>query len=133
MTEKNLKALAEKFNLMSGKWILQVPWDSADEDWGKLVRGLLEGKFADDLGVLSVVVHGRELGHNPHGDDAYISVETDDWTLEEKAMEVAKVIRSLGITYDLDYKMSVYSTLNILRTNPFNVRPTIYHSVAADN
>jgi hypothetical protein len=59
--------------------------------------------------------------------NAMMSVETDDWTSEENTMEVAKVIRSLGIQHNLLYKPDIYSKLEIFRKNFYNVKPTIYH------
>ncbi len=123
MSEESLKALAVKLNLMTGKWMMWVPWTQADRVWRKLAQGLLEGKFSEDLGVLFIKVHGRD---NNSTSCAAVSIEMDDWTSEEKLIKVAKVIRGLGITQGLVYKMHLYSQLKILRTNPYNLKPTIY-------
>jgi len=32
--------------------MITVSWSEADEVWKKLVNALLEGKFADDLGIV---------------------------------------------------------------------------------
>jgi hypothetical protein len=130
VSEESLKALAVKFNLMTGKWMIWVPWTQADRVWRKLVQGLLDGKFGEDLGVLFIKVHGRDK-NSPHNKNnstpcASVSIETDDWTSEEKLVKVAKVIRGLGIKQGLGYKMNLYSQLRILRTNPYNLKPTIY-------
>ena len=64
-----LKDLAVKHNLTTGKWFFPVPWTEADKVWDKLVRGLLGGKFSDDMAVLFVRVHGRsDPKSNPHND-----------------------------------------------------------------
>jgi hypothetical protein len=55
-----------------------------------------------------------------------IAVVTKDGTNEEKTMKAAEVIRSLGISEPLIYKLDVYSALNIFRGNVYNIRPTIY-------
>ena len=130
MSEASLKVLALKFNLVTGKWMMWVPWKEADRVWRKLVQGLLDGKFGEDLGVLFIKVHDRDKNspHNKYNSTscAAVSIETDDWTSEDKTMKVAKVIRSLGITQGLGYKLHLYSQLKILRTNPYNLKPTIY-------
>ena len=134
MTQDSITALAKKFDFKTGKWMMPVPWTEADEVWGKLARGILDGKFGEDLGVLFINIHGRsDPKTNPHSwvkgevkPNAILSVETDDWTSEENSMEVAKVIRSLGIEYNLRYKPDIYSKLEIFRSNVYNMRPTIY-------
>jgi hypothetical protein len=52
VTEGSLKELANAYNFKTGKWMITVPWGEADEVWKKLVNALLEGKFADDLGIV---------------------------------------------------------------------------------
>ncbi len=135
MTQDSIATLAKKFNFKTGKWMIPVPWTEADEVWGKLARGILDGKFGEDLGVLFIKVHGRsDPETNPHSlvqgevkPNAMMSVETGDWTSEENTMEVAKVIQSLGIQHNLLYKPDIYSKLEIFRKNVYNVKPTIYH------
>jgi len=130
-----MKRLAGKHNFTTGKWLIPVQWSEADEVWRKLVYALMEGKFADDLGVLFIKVHGRsDPKTNPHNlvhgevqSNAMILVGTQDWTSEEKTMEVAKVIRSLGITQELIYKPDFYSNLKIFQFNLVNLRPSIYY------
>jgi hypothetical protein len=64
-----LKELSEKHNVTTGKWFFPIRWTDADKVWNKLVRGLLDGKFSDDLEVLFVKVHGRsDPKSNPHND-----------------------------------------------------------------
>jgi hypothetical protein len=52
INEGSLKELANTHNFKTGKWMITVPWDEADKVWKKLVNALLEGKFADDLGII---------------------------------------------------------------------------------
>jgi hypothetical protein len=61
-------------------------------------------------------------------DSTMMSIATPDWTNKEKTMEVSKVIRDLGIgiLYELKYKQDLYSVLDILRGNPYNLKPTLY-------
>jgi hypothetical protein len=49
--------------------MIDVPWGEADEVWKKLVNALLEGRFADHLGVRYIKVFGRSnpKKFNPHG------------------------------------------------------------------
>jgi len=130
-----MKELANKYKVTTGKWLIAIPWNKADEVWKKLVDALLEGKFADDLGVLFIKVHGRsDPESNPYSlvkgkvqSNAMMLVVTEDWTSEPKTMEVAKVIRSLGISQKMNYKPDLYSNLKIFQFNIFNLRPSIYH------
>jgi hypothetical protein len=55
-----------------------------------------------------------------------MSIITLDWTDEEKTMKVAKIVRKLGIKYELKYKPNLYSSLDIFRNNIYNLRPSIY-------
>jgi hypothetical protein len=128
--------LAKQHKVTSGKWLIAVPWTETDEVWQKLVNGLLDGKFADDLGMTFIKVFGRSNPKkNPYYlekrklvDNSMISIATPDWTNKEKTMAVSKVIRDLGIGihYELKYKQDFYSVLDILKGNPYELRPTIY-------
>jgi hypothetical protein len=132
VNEGSMKELAIKYKFTTGKWLITVPWSEADEVWKKLVNALLEGKFADDLGVRYIKAYGRchPNKNNPHCIDQSITtmlVGTQDWKSEAKTMEVAKVIRSLGISQEMNYKPDLYSNLKIFHFNIFNLRPSIYH------
>jgi hypothetical protein len=59
-------------------------------------------------------------------DNANISINTKDWTKKEKAMEVARVIRKLGITAKLTYKPDLYTAVKIFRGNEYNLRPNVF-------
>jgi hypothetical protein len=136
VTEESLLELAKQHEVTTGKWLIAVPWTEADEVWQKLVNGLLEGKFPDDLGVTFIKVFGRSVPKkSPYYlhkgklvENSMMSVATPDWTNKEKTMEVSKVIRGLGIHYELKYKQDLYSILDILTANPYKLRPTIYRS-----
>jgi hypothetical protein len=131
-----LVKLAKKHNVTTGKWLIAVPWTEADEVWQRLVNGLLEGKFAEHLGVTFIKVFGRSVPEtNPYYlekrklvDSTMMSIATQDWMNKEKTMEVSKVIRDLGIgiLYELKYKQDLYSVLDILKGNPYNLKPTLY-------
>ncbi len=58
--------------------------------------------------------------------NAMMSVVTGDWTDEEKTLEVAKVIRELGITASeggLKYKADIYTVVDIYRRNDYKLGP----------
>ena len=59
-------------------------------------------------------------------DSSIMLISTEDWTDEEKTMSVARVIRDLGITGKLVYKPDLYSTLQIFRSNIYNLKPSVY-------
>jgi hypothetical protein len=55
-----------------------------------------------------------------------MSVQTGDWTNEEKTKKVAKVIIELGITAsetDFKYKPDIYTLVDIYRTNEYQLGP----------
>jgi hypothetical protein len=126
--------LAKKHNVSSGKWLIAVPWTEADEVWQKLVNGLLDGKFPDVLGVTFIKIFSRSnpdtnpfyVQNGTIVDNSMMSVATQDWTNKEKTMDVSKVIRGLGITYNLFYKPDLHSILEIFKGDPEKKRPTIY-------
>ena len=128
--------MAKKYEVFTGKWMVSVPWTEADEVWKKLVRGLLDGKFSEDLGVTFIKVFGRSNPKkNPFCrekgklvDNSMMIVATPDWRNKEKTMKVPKVIRSLGIDVEkFYYKSDLYSTLDIYKNNDYGLSPTIYH------
>ena len=58
--------------------------------------------------------------------NAMMSVVTRDWTNKETTMEVAKVIRELGMTAIkgvLRYKPDIYTVVDIYRKNGYNLGP----------
>ena len=126
--------MAKRFGFVTGKWMIAVPWSDADQVWMKLIKGLREGEFSEELGVLFIRVYGRR---DPTDfpivypgkilrDDANISVFTRDWTNEKTTMKIAEIIRTLEIGCEMKYKPDVYSEFKIDRTNVFKMRPTIY-------
>jgi hypothetical protein len=127
INEVSLKELANTHNFKTGKWMITVSWSEADEVWKKLVNALLEGRFADHLGVRYIKVFGRSKKFNPHGPNARILVGTQDWTSEAKTMEVAKLIRSLGISHQMKYKPDLYSTLEDFQFEHYNIKHSVYH------
>ena len=134
IVESFIKDLAIKHGRTSGKWLMSVAWSDADDIWQKLVRGLVEGKFPADLGVLCVRIYGRDSPEkNPHCQhkgqrtmNTMISVVTEDWTDTASTMEIAEICRSLGLEAQLKYKPQIYSDLNIFRNNVYDLTPTIY-------
>jgi hypothetical protein len=124
-----MKELANTYNFKTGKWMIDVPWGEADEVWKKLVNALLEGRFADHLGVRYIKVFGRSNpeNFNPNRPNARILVGTQDWRSEAKTMEVAKVIRSLGISHQMKYKPDMYSTLEDFQFEHYNIKHSVYH------
>ena len=127
-------ALAKKFRITSGKWTFPIDWSGADESWRKLVQGLLDGDFPDELGVIYVRIYGRERPeNNPHSAhkgrrtvNAMITIGTLDWTDQKSTMKAASIARQLGLDVDFKYKPDIYSALEIFRNNVYDLKPTIY-------
>ena len=59
ITTESVKELARTHEITTGKWMLFVPWDKADEVWKRLVDGLLDIEFSDNLGVLYIQIVGK--------------------------------------------------------------------------
>jgi Domain of unknown function (DUF1917) len=129
-----VKDLAQKHKCTTGKWLMPVDWSEADEVWTKLVQGLLNGKFSDELGIYFIRIFGRETSNNsPHclhrgqrTNNTMITIYTRDWTDQESTLKIAEVARGLGLKNELLYKADAYTVLDIYRHNVYNLRPTIY-------
>jgi Domain of unknown function (DUF1917) len=129
-----VKDLAQKHKCTTGKWLMPVDWSEADEVWKKLVQGLLDGKFSDELGVYFIRMFGRETPtKNPHcfykgqrTNRTMITIYTMDWTDQETTLKIAEVARGLGLKNELLYKADAYTVLGIYRNNVYNICSTIY-------
>ena len=134
ITESFLKDLARRNQRTTGKWLLPVAWLEADDIWKKLVRGLVEGRFPSEMGVLCIRIYGRAApDKTPHcqlkskrTSNGMISILTEDWTDERSTMRIAEICRSLGGEAQLKYKPQIYSDFEIFRNNVYDLRPTIY-------
>ena len=134
ITESFIKDVARKNQPTTGKWLLSVAWSEADDIWKKLVRGLVEGRFSAELGVLCIRIYGRETPErNPHcqhkgqrTSNTMISIFTEDWTDEASTMKIAEICRSLGVGGQLKYKPQIFSDFDIFRNNVYDLTPTIY-------
>lgn len=131
VNKESLEGLAKKYGVVTGKWMFFIRWSDADEALEKLVKGMKDGKFPKDLGVLFIRFFGRK--DRPEGiagtifrDDAFISIFTKNWTDKEATLKIGGIIRSLGISQKLTYKPDIYSKLEIRNGNVFSVHQTTY-------
>jgi len=111
---------------------MPVHWSEADEVWKKLVQGLLDGKFSDELGIYFIQIKGR---HNPRNlsslqwrnmKSTMITIYTRDWTDQKTIWKIAEIARDLGLKNELSYKTDAYTNLGIYRRNVYDLQISIY-------
>lgn len=111
---------------------MPVHWSEADEVWKKLVQGLLDGKFSDELGIYFIQIKGR---HNPRNlsslqrhnmKSTMITIYTRDWTDQKAIWKIAEIARDLGLKNELSYKTDAYTNLGIYRRNVYDLQISIY-------
>ena len=51
VTQSKLEELARKYNFLTGKWMMYIPWSKANDIWQKSIKKLLDGTLKNVLYV----------------------------------------------------------------------------------
>lgn len=127
IVSSNVDAVAQKYNLKHGKWMIFSSCDEVDNVWKALCRSLL----IRGLGSCSEI---KVSTHSPTDTKHVILAYTDDYKNETDVYGVAQgiksALRSSGVDALADkrllYKPDIYTHLNIYSKNPYHLKPTIY-------
>jgi Basophilic leukemia-expressed protein Bles03 len=84
----------------SGKWLIFLKRNEADEMWSKIKAAVEEGKLGSAAKISTN--HPASVRFNP--DEQVVCVYTYDWTDEKDVMRIRRQLRELGITWKISYK-----------------------------
>lgn len=110
--------ISRKHGVLSGKWLVYADPQDVDALWADVVRVVCLG-----LRRGSLKVSPRQEGE-PH----VICVYADDYTDEGEVGIVREALRAAGVTWKIGFKPDAYTYLSIYKKNPWNIRPSRYHS-----
>ena len=123
-----------KYQFTIGKWFISVERGNSDDAWKRLVQGLVDGRFPDDLGVLYIRMTDQQIkeknplhSFHPHKspDSANISIFVEDWPNERARHRITKICQSLGLENELKYKPQIKTELKIYKGNPYDMTPSV--------
>ncbi|KAF5346507.1 hypothetical protein D9756_010052 [Leucocoprinus leucothites] len=145
VTPEVIDALAVKYGVLSGKWMVYSKSESVDQMWRKIVR-----LVALDRGYGQAKVSARKVLDDPQyyaklsinseenldggapapGEDHVICVYVDDYTNKQEVDELRKALRfRAGVFWKIGFKADVYTRLNIYKGNEWGLRPSRYHDL----
>ena len=124
MNETLIDEIAEKMGLLSGKWLIFIQREYADELWNKIEKIANEGKIW--CAKISTLVHPW-ASRGKH----VVCVYTKNYLDKQDVMMVRKILKKIGVKSRLSYKPDIYTLLGIYSDNKesFNLsRVTRYTS-----
>jgi len=153
VTPEVIDALAAKYGVLSGKWLVYTDSKNVDQLWRKIVRvvALDRGHGQTKVSARKVLVPESEPGSQPHelGDEGtesatwnggtpdpqhkhVICVYVYDYRNKRDVDELRKALRlRAGVFWDIGFKTDAYTHLEIYKENKWKLRPSRYHD--ADN
>ena len=118
---ESIDVIAEKYNILSGKWMVFRPSQTIDDTWEVIAKSVSEGRLGVSAKVASTLnktVTGKE--------DYLICVYTEDYRDEADVTRVREVLRELGISERIYYKPDIYTYLRIY-SGKSRIQATKYH------
>lgn len=98
--DRRHKAQYPEYTERSGKWLIFLKRNEADEMWFKIKSAVEEGKLGSAAKISTN--HPASLRFNPN--EQVICVYTYDWTDEKDVMRIRRQLRELGVTWKISYK-----------------------------
>lgn len=125
--ETDLRELAQKSHLISGKWMLFPSEDDVDRTWGVVVKAVV----ADELGTVAKVATKDGAERSERG--RLICVYTRDFGEDKDVRRVVRRLRDIGLVRDdgagdVWYKCDYYTYLGIGSGNEYGLRASLYGS-----
>jgi len=110
MNEMLIDKIAEKTNILSGKWLIFVQRDETDQLWKKIEKLANKGK------IWSAKISTSRHPLASKGTHV-ICVYTKDYTDNSEVMKVRESLKRIGIENELFYKPDIYTLLGIYSDN----------------
>jgi hypothetical protein len=142
VTPAMFDALAVKYGVLSGKWMIYSTPENIDQLWRKVVRVVAFDRRYGQLKVSTRKVFendGAEIPNQPShppndggepvpGEGHVICVYVDDYTNKQDVDELRRALRlGAGVIWKIGFKPDVYTLLGIYKGNEWGIRPSRYH------
>ena len=111
--------LAERFNILPGKWLVFVSSNGVDNLWERIVKSTIAGT----LGMSAKVSTRKE-----EGSSHVICVYNSDYRAMAEVNRVRDELRRLGVDGHITYKPDIYTYCNIYKDNRWGIRASRYYS-----
>ena len=108
LTEENIDIIAEKYDILWGKWMVFKTPDLVDGAWERIAVAVSEGQ----LGLSAKVATLRNI-EDEGKDDHLICVFTEDYRDALDVRRVRSALRELGVVERIYYKPDIYTYLRI--------------------
>jgi len=115
------RRLAEKYQYVSGKWMVFSRTDKVDTNWSMIAIALVQG----ELGSCAKVNPTQSM-HELNATEHVICVYTDNFVDQSDVRRVRNALRRLGVRNRISYKPDIYTYLGIYRNNPWRIPPTLW-------
>lgn len=130
VTVSNVDALAKKYNLLSGKWMLfPAHGPEADAAWGGCTRAMLDAHGLGPCMEIKISTHSPSGEGGNHVILAYVRDYTNHDDVMSAAAAIKCAIAGCGETPGdprLLFKADIYSYLGVYAKNSYGLRPTIF-------
>ncbi|KAF5346508.1 hypothetical protein D9756_010053 [Leucocoprinus leucothites] len=142
VTPEMIDALAAKYGVLSGKWMVYSKPESVDQLWRKVVRVV-----AFDRGYGQVKVSARKVLDDPQCHSEFSASSKEGWnggvpvpdeshvmcvdyTNKQEVNELRKALRfRAGVFWKIGFKPDVYTLLGVYKGNEWGLRPSRYHDL----
>ena len=108
LSKSNIDFIANKYGILSGKWLVFRPPEFIDDTWNQVALAVTKGK----LGTSAKVASARNKSLAKKGSHV-ICIYTYDYRDEKDVMRVRKELRALGIDEVIYYKPDIYTYFGI--------------------
>jgi len=125
-SQEQVLALAERFGVKTGKWLVHESNVNIDSTWNKVATSLYHRKFGDNIQSAKVSVVDDFNGY--HNQSHVICLYTNDFQNLKEVVGCLEELRRIGIHSKVTYKPDVSSILGIYRNNESKMSPSIYKS-----
>ncbi|KAF9451468.1 hypothetical protein P691DRAFT_627247, partial [Macrolepiota fuliginosa MF-IS2] len=111
VTPEMIDALAVKYGVLVGKWLVYTRSESVDQLWQKVVR------IASDRGYGRAKVSTRKVLS-----EHVICVYVDDYTNNREVDDLRRMLRlRAGVFWKIGFKTDAYTHLGIYKGNKFGL------------
>eukprot|EP00474_Spongospora_subterranea_P011371 CRZ11829.1 hypothetical protein [Spongospora subterranea] len=116
-TQQMLNKLAEKYNVVSGKWMIYLKSFEVDEGWNRIARAVTSG----DVGVAAKVepYSPTEINH-------CICVYASNIFDHKEVRDLRQHLRQMGFDKVLEFKPDAYTHVGIYPGNKWNIPEGMY-------
>ena len=116
-TAADLDELAQRFNMLTGKWMVFAQFDRIDFVWSRIASAT----HAGTLGISAKVSPRADSGSH------VICIYTGDYTDKDDVDKVRGGLRRLGMKFTIPYKPDVYTHCGVYKGNLWGIPPSRYH------